>query len=152
MLKEIDIEILSLVISVITLFFSISTYIVYDRKLKKQERLLNEYQLRSLEQSEVENKKALIRAILHNNRGGSRTLCIVNEGKSKAVNLSVSLSEPDQITLIRPKLPYIINELLPGAYRELTLFLCEGDDEATFVFKWDDDFSIGNEEKQTIDL
>ena len=152
MLKGIDIENLSLVISIITLLFSIFTYVVYDRKLKKQERLLNEYQLRSLEQSEFENKKAVIRAVVHNDGGGSRTLCIVNKGKSKAVNLSVSLSEPDQITLIRPKLPYVIKELLPGAYRELTLFLCEGDDEATFIFRWDDDFSNENEEKQTIDL
>lgn len=145
-------EFISVIISVTTLLFSIATYVVHDRKLKKQERLLNEYQLRSLALCEAENKKAVIRAIVHNEGSGSRTLYIVNEGKSKAVNLRIELSDPKQITLIRPELPFVIDQLLPGAHREFTLFLCEGEDEATFVFRWEDDFSKGNEESQTIDL
>lgn len=151
MLKNIDIEILSLVISIITLLFSIVVYWTHDRKLKTQERLLNEYHLRSFAQSETENKQAVIRAVVKDNdRGGSRILRIINKGKSKAKNLSIAFSDQTQITLIRPELPYVINQLLPGEYREFVMFLCEGDDEATFMFKWEDDFCKENEECQTI--
>lgn len=51
-----------------------------------------------------------------------------------------------------PVFPLCYKELLPDAYREVTLLLSEGDDELTLKYKWEDDYSKENKETQTIDL
>ena len=51
-----------------------------------------------------------------------------------------------------PVFPLSYKELLPDAYREVTLLLSEGDDELTLNYKWEDDYSKENKETQTIDL
>ena len=52
-------EIVSSTLAALALVFSIYTFFAHDRRLKRQEKLLNEYQLRSLALSEDENKKQL---------------------------------------------------------------------------------------------
>ena len=78
----------SFVISVVALLFAIGVYIAHDRKLKQQQKVLNEYQLKVVEQ----NKKAEVRAAITNkqsdhsgNRSG--TLVIKNYGKATAYNV-----------------------------------------------------------------
>jgi len=53
-------EIISIILSVLALLFSAYTYFAHDKKLKEQERQLNDYQFRSLKQGEEENLKAII--------------------------------------------------------------------------------------------
>ena len=134
------------------LAFSCYTFFAHDRRLKKQEKLLNDYQLRSLAQSEEENKKAVIRAKVVKYKSGNRTLYICNEGKSKARNLRVEMPDSEQVYASRPDFPLNYEELLPGAYREVLLLLSEGDDELTLNYEWEDGYSKNNGEKQTIDL
>lgn len=54
-------ETISFIIACIAFAFSIFTFIFYDHKLKKQEKILNEYQLKKNETEEIENRKAKIR-------------------------------------------------------------------------------------------
>lgn len=143
---------ISIIIAIIALLFSVFTYFAHDRKLKKQETILNEYQIRIMAHSEDDNKKAIIRAKIDKNGGGKATLFIYNCGKAKARNLAVNMSSEAAVGIIRPQLPQKYNELLPNAYREFKLFLCEGEDELTLNYVWDDDFKAGNEETQTVDL
>ena len=143
---------ISIVIAVLALLFSVFTYAIHDRKLKQQEKLLNEYQLRALAQGEEENKRAVIRARTIKTRGGQRTLYINNTGKAKARNLTISLEEDDQIIATRPNMPVTYSELLPDASREIVLLLSEGDDVLTLNYTWDDEMSTNNSETQTIDL
>ena len=145
-------EILSVIVAVLALVLSCYTFFAHDRRLKKQEKLLNEYQLRSLAQSEEDNKKAIIRAKAVKYKSGNRTLYICNEGKSKARNLKVEMPDAEQVYASRPDFPLNYDELLPGAYREVTLLLSEGDDELTLNYEWEDDFCKDNKESQTIDL
>lgn len=142
----------SIIIAILALFFSVFTYVIHDRKLKKQERLLNEYQLRALAQDEEENKKAVIRARAVKTTGGKRTVYIYNTGKAKARNVIVAMDKVDQVFSTRPDLPVTYTELLPDAPREIILFLTEGDDVMTLNYIWDDDFKMNNKESQTIDL
>lgn len=145
-------DMISIIIAALALAFSCYTFFAHDRRLKKQEQLLNEYQLRLMAQSEEENKKAVIRAKSVKYTGGKRTLYIYNTGKSKARNLKVDMLDNEQVVASRPDLPQTYEELLPDASREILLLLTEGDDEITLTFEWEDDFSKDNKERQTIDL
>jgi len=145
-------EIVSIILSLLALAFTGYTYLAHDKKLKEQERLLNDYQLRSLKQGEEENLKAIIRAKAVKTTGGKRTLYIYNAGKTKARNIVIELPVEKQVYSSSPNFPLMYNELLPEAFREVTLFLCEGDDELTLNFTWDDDYQTSNKESQTIDL
>ena len=145
-------DIFSIIIATLALALSCYTFFAHDRRLKKQEKLLNEYQLRSLAQSEEDNKKAILRAKAVKYKSGNSTLYIYNEGKAKARNIKVEMPDAEQVYASRPDFPLNYDELLPGAYREVTLLLSEGDEELTLNYKWDDDFCKDNKERQTIDL
>ena len=145
-------DMISIIIAALALAFSCYTFFAHDRRLKKQEQLLNEYQLRLMAQSEEENKKAIIRAKSVKYSGGKRTLYIYNTGKAKASNLKVDMIEDEQVIASKPNLPQTYEELLPDASREILLLLTEGDDEIKLTFEWEDDFSKNNKESQTIDL
>lgn len=103
-------------------------------------------------QSEEDNKKAILRAKAVKYKSGNRTLYIYNEGKAKARNIKVEMPDAEQVYASRPDFPLNYDELLPGAYREVTLLLSEGDEELTLNYKWDDDFCKDNKERQTINL
>ena len=145
-------DMISIIVAVLALAFSCYTFFAHDRKLKKQEKLLNEYQLRMMVQSEEENKKAVIRAKSVRYTGGKRSLFIYNTGKSKARNLKVDMIDNEQVIASRPDLPQTYEELLPDASREILLLLTEGDDKIMLTFEWEDDFRKDNKERQTIDL
>ena len=145
-------NIISIIVAILALVFSCYTFFAHDRRLKQQEKLINEYQLRSMLQSEEENKKAIIRAKSVKYTSGKRTLCIFNTGKAKARNLKVDMLDDEQVVASRPELPQTYEELLPDASREILLLLSEGDDEITLTFEWEDDFRNDNKESQTIDL
>lgn len=145
-------EIVSIILSVLALLFTGYTYFAHDKKLKEQERQLNDYQLRSLKLDEEENLKAVIRAKAVKMTGGKRTLYIYNAGKAKARNIIVEQLEKKQVYSSSHHFPLTYNELLPEAFREVTLYLCEGDDELTLNYTWDDDYQTSNKESQTIDL
>ena len=145
-------ELLSLILAAFALAFSCYTFFAHDRRLKKQEKLLNDYQLRSLAQAEDENKKAVIRAKAVKYKSGNRTLYIYNEGKAKARNINVEMPDAEQVDASNPEFPLHYDELLPGAYRDVNLFLSEGDDELTLTYGWEDNYSTDNIETQTIDL
>lgn len=145
-------EIISALLAIFAFVFSLYTFFAHDRRLKKQENLLNEYQLRSLAQNEEENKKAIIRAKAVKYNSGNRTLYIYNTGKAKARNLKVIMPKDDQVYASRPDFPLHYDELLPDASREVILYLSEGDDELTLIYEWEDDYSKENKEQQTIDL
>ena len=143
---------ISTIIAFLALLLSFITYIVHDRKLKKQESQLNDYQLRLMAQNEDENKKAIIRAKVDKPAGGRRTLYICNLGKAKAKNLTVGMPNPDDVYASNPSFPQTFDEILPNAHREFTLLLAEGDDELTLNYTWEDDYSKENRETQTIDM
>lgn len=148
--KQMDMS--SIIVAVLALAFSCYTFFAHDRRLKKQDKLLNEYQLRLMARSEEESKKAVIRAKSVKYTNGRRTLFIYNTGTSKARNLKVDMLDNDQVIASRPDLPQTYEELLPNASREILLLLTDGDDEITLIYEWDDDFRKENKESQTIDL
>lgn len=85
-------EILSLIVGLCALLFAIGVYVVHDRKLKQQQKILNEYQLKVLTQNIAELQKAVIRVSIKDKQQNSSgnwtgTLVIANYGKAPAYNV-----------------------------------------------------------------
>ncbi len=145
------VTIITAVISSLALLFSIFTYCKHDRKLKEQEHMLNEYQIHFMEVTDEENKRAIVRAEIIKTGNGKRTLRIHNIGKAKATNLIIEMPNPNELNYSN-SLPQLYKELLPNAYRDVILFLCEGEDELTLRYTWTDEYDEINTETQVIDL
>ena len=98
------------------------------------------------------NKKAVIRAYPVKNMRGQRDIYIKNEGKATATNLRIDIPKRDEYWASQTPLPVTYEELLPGAYRKITLTLIEGQNVVTIHFSWDDEYQNENKQHQTIDL
>ncbi len=142
----------SFVISVAALLFSGFTFLFYDRKLKRQDAKINEYQLKQLEAAEQDSKKAQIRGNIYPKAKGSRTFKIYNAGQSKATNIRIEgLSDANVIHNGQRIFPY---ELMnPQDYTELTLHLYMGSPSTLKVkYIWDDESGKDNEFEQVLTL
>ena len=82
-------ELASLILSIIALLGSLATYIVHDRKIKKQEAKINEYQLARFKEEEEDSKKAQICGNIIKYDKGKRVLKVYNKGKSPAKNIRI---------------------------------------------------------------
>ena len=145
-------ELYSLIISVLALIASVFTYLRHDKKLKEQERRINEYQLKQIEKENLENKKAAIRGNIVKGLKGGRTLKIFNSGRATAGNIRIDGLDVDGVFYMPQDLfPY---ELMnPQDYAELTLHLTYGcPSTIKLKYIWDDEFSDNNEFEQVLTI
>ena len=145
-------ELASFIIACTAFAFSVFTFFFYDNKLKKQERKLNEYQLKKNETEEVEFKKAQIRGNIVKGEKGRRTLKVFNAGKASATNIRLEfLSNTDGLFDSKNPFPY---ELLnPQDSTEAILHLIVGcPDTIKVKYTCDDDFQKNNEFTQVLTL
>lgn len=145
-------ELYSLIISVLALIASVFTYLRHDKKLKEQERRINEYQLKQIEKEDLENKKAAIRGNIVKGLKGGRTLKVYNSGRATARNIRVEGLDVNGIFYIRRDIfPY---ELMnPQDYTELTMHLTYGcPSTIKLKYIWDDEFGDNNEFEQVLTI
>ena len=145
-------ELYSLIISVLALIASIFTYFMHDKKLKEQERKINEYQLKQIEKENLENKKAAIRGNIVKGLKGGRTLKVYNSGRATARNIRVEGLDVNGIFYMRRDIfPY---ELMnPQDYTELTMHLTYGcPSTIKLKYIWDDEFGDNNEFEQVLTI
>ena len=145
-------EMWSFIISVIALLFSGFTFLFYDRKLKRQDAKINEYQLKQFEAAEQDRKKAQIRGNIIKGQKGARIMKIYNSGRASAHNIRIEGLDMDGIAIMNKEIfPY---ELMnPQDYTELTFHLFYGC-PATLRIKyiWDDESGKDNEFEQVLTL
>lgn len=145
---------ISLAISLLAFLGGIYTYFAHDKKLKKQQALLNELNIEKLKADNQESKIANIRVSLEEDaidqdailkyssvealsrRTGK--LAVVNFGKAAATNIVVSLPSN-----WRPYCqPIHIGQLVPNEQRKYNI---EWNDRGFFsktaTVKWDDNFA-----------
>ena len=145
---------ISLAISVLASLGGIYTYFAHDKKLKKQQALLNELNIEKLKADNQESKKANVRVSLEEDpidqdailkyssldalsrRSGK--LAVINLGKAAATNIVVSLPSN-----WRPYCqPIHIGQLVPNEQRKYNI---EWNDRGFFsktaIVKWDDNFA-----------
>lgn len=145
-------ELYSLIISVLALIASIFTYFMHDKKLKEQERRINEYQLKQIEKEDLENKKAAIRGNIVKGLKGGRTLKIYNSGRAAARNIRVEgLDVNGLIHRAAELFPY---ELMnPQDYTEVTIHLVIGcPSTIKLKYVWDDEYGDNNNFEQVLTI
>ena len=146
-----NIDCWALFLSVLAIVGSIFTYFSHDRKIKKQEARINEYQLTKLKEEEEENKKALISGNIIKKESGQRILKIYNKGKAIATNINVQGLEIREIDVYDKILPY---ELMnPQDYSEIRFrIIMNAPPTLKLTYTWDDEYKTGNTYTQILSL
>lgn len=145
-------ELYSFIISVLALIASVFTYFMHDKKLKEQERRINEYQLKQIEKEDLESRKAAIRGNIVKGLKGAIILKVYNSGRSTARNIRVKGLDVDGVFYRKKEIfPY---ELMnPQDYTELTMHLTYGyPSTIKLKYIWDDEFGCNNEFEQVLTL
>lgn len=136
----------SLIIAILSLLFGAFTYFRHDRKLKEQQRIINEYQIAKLQKESTELLKAELRASLTKvaSVGScvgmySGTLVIKNYGKGTARRVSIKG---------RINLPWLTNEdFVPGEQKEYPVEWNFGHGNTDVQLSWTDDSGERQERK-----
>ncbi len=145
-------DFISIILSAIAILASAVTYFKHDKKLKEQERTINAYQLKQIEDSEIEAKKANITGTTHKDSQNATILKITNTGKSIARNIRVVGLDERKYCFYGPDiLPYEF--LNPGDSFNLkfTANLASLHNEKV-TYYWDDDFMENNHLEQIISV
>ena len=145
-------ELASLIVSIITLAASGFTYFIHDRKIKKQEATINDYQLTKLHEEKIVNKKAqLSGSITIFKNDGKRILKITNHGKTTATNVRMEVLNGVHITAFIDPFPF---ELLnPTESFEMTFYIPMGPcGKLKVKYIWDDPYQNNNDFTQLLQL
>lgn len=142
----------SLLISLLALGTSVFTYFRHDRKLKKQEQKINNYQIAQMEAAAEENKKANICGDIRKS-GNRYILTVSNRGKAIARDIRIEgLNSRHIIHSAEFLLPYSL--LNPTESFDITIDRIGGYyiDRLSLVYRWDDDYSNDRTKEQIVML
>ena len=141
----------SFILSIIAILGTAFTYFKHERKIKAQEKLINDYQLDKIEEEKIQRKQAVIRASLIKGNKGQRILRVYNKGKATAKNIRLVIKdEPDYYYASNPFPFPALNE---GENVDLNIFLHMGSpNNISFEILWNDEYSDDNVHRQTIQL
>ncbi len=147
-----NMDLISLILSILALSFSVFIYFYHDRKIKKQEKLLNDYNIRKNEQEEIENKKACIRANMIKLNGGKYAMKIYISGKAEAKNINVQFMDKLK-GFYTTENKYSYKQILPHDGTEFILLATEGhEDSIGLRLSWDDAYKVANEFVQNVNV
>ena len=138
------INLMTLLFSAIALLGSLFTYLVHDKKLKSQQAILNELQIRKLqkeieEEASVEIRPTLINVVksMHTNQI-TGTVLLKNYGKGEAKDVEVyACVNGGRHSHFNTK-ERRIKSLLPGQYEEISMDWGLGDDCIDVLLNWRD--------------
>lgn len=144
----------SLIIALISLLFGAFTYFRHDRKLKEQQKIINEYQITKLQREIGEAKKAEVRATVvnwsHTGNSFSGTLLIKNYGKGVATHVLFRAIQY-QPNLSLPSVTY--SQLLPQEQQETPLsWIFGGGGSIDVLLSWTDESGEHRESRQSLQL
>lgn len=130
------------ILSVLGIVGGLWAYVRHDKKLKLQEKDINELQFRQLKRSEDKELQAEIKACLVPTAKSHR-IRFVNSGLSNALNVRVEILTPQEYltTVFYDKNwgPYAM--INPQSYREERFGLCGGHPKELLIkVTWDDAF------------
>lgn len=153
-METLILSIISLIVALGALGFSFFTYFAHDRELKRQEKIINDFQLSALAREEDELKKAQIRGnIIKTASKGGRELRIYNSGKATAYNVRVEwLNSDDDSTFLQGDISNL-GTLTPHNPRSFNLSLNYGHyDTMNLRYIWDDEYQTDNVYQENLQL
>ena len=143
---------LPFIISFSALSFSLYTYIIHDKKIKKQSSLINEFQIEKNQKEKEENKKAIIEANISGNENGYRELKVYNKGKAIArkVDVNIILENENDVFITENPSPI---DIRPQQSVRIVFHVHEASpDKIRLEFTWKDDFKEENYDFQEIQI
>ena len=146
-------EYISLIVSICALAISAISFIRYDRKIKKQNWLINQYQIQQIEEKKCAQNSAKISGSIIKGKMGMRTLVITNTGLAPARNINITDIRNIKGIIQTGGLcfPYML--LNPREQIEVTFLLAEcAPSVINMKYSWDDDLKTGNIYQQSLQL
>lgn len=130
-----------LILSLLGIISGVYAYLRHDRKLKTQEKKLNDLQIKQYEEQEAKEKKAEFHAHVVHTPKGMSMIRFENTGKADATNVRVEIltskSELATVDLMKSWGPY--NLINSQSYREEQLILYVGRPGIISIkITWDD--------------
>lgn len=118
-------------------------YYRHDKIIKKQEKFLNDLQIKQIKKAEEQELQARVECNIIRGERGVRRIHFYNSGQADARNVRIEIineSDLDGVELLYAWGPYDLITSRNG-YREENIFLCEGHTDALQLrIIWDDDF------------
>lgn len=143
-------EYLGFAISILALVLSGYTYFKHDQKIKKQEKILNDYQINEIESKRIESRKAKIEATVVKNKDWQNAIKVYNKGQAIARNVNVKIENNDGFRIRKNPCPI---DVKPQHSFEIILFLSTNYPEKIKLnLEWDDDLKEKNCDQQFIQL
>lgn len=142
-------------ISILGIIGGLFLYFRHDNRLKKQEKLLNELQIRQYQKADEEEKKARLECCVIKGDKGGRTIRFSNVGYADARNVRIDILNENDLegVYIRGQLgPYDLITSRSG-FREEKISLDAGHTKALKLrITWDADFKEGRRINQVPQL
>lgn len=143
-------NVLAIIISSLALIFSAFTYLKYDKKIKQQSSLLNEYHLAKIEREKEEQRRAIIEANVVSESKGRDLIKVYNKGKSIAKSVNVTIPKNNGYKVLNNPCPI---DIKPQNGIEIMLIPFNScPDKIEISFEWKDDFKEKNVDSQMIQL
>ena len=140
----------ALVISVITMLGGIVGYFLHDKKLKQQEKKINEFTIEQLRESQEAKRKAQVSAYVDIGKYGTGKIFVKNSGQSIARNIRITGFDPAKLIILDDSiLPF--GYLNPDEEFPIVVALLEcSDHKLEILVEWDDDFEDNRQKNQIL--
>jgi len=143
---------ISLVLSILAIAGSVTTYLIHDKRLKSQEARINDYELSKIDNEKKDALKAKVRANSYKSGPGRQIVKIFNSGQAIAKNIRIEFTPADYDGYIQ-KNQFPFKYLNPQDFTEISMILVsEMPDTIEIKMMWDDEFSLDNDYSQIITL
>ena len=144
-------SIISVIIALSTLILSLVKYNKHEKRLNEQQKVINSYQLRKIQEEEVSAKKANIKGNIIRDTKSGVALKIFNSGESNANNVRVEIISSTDGLLLRKIEP--IELINPHRNFDFHISLCEGHvGSIKLRYTWDDEYAKGNVNEEHLQI
>lgn len=145
-------SLISLGLSVLTIAASVYAFWRYDKRINKQNILINEFTIREQKEKEEEERKAAIEVSHIYNGRGSGDLYITNVGRADARDLRMDIDEHEDSGIfwsVGDLFPYRC--LTPGPIIRIHYGLMSGyQKDPILIFNWNDDFGTDRTSRHSV--
>jgi len=146
-------EWVSLAISIGALLISVINFIRYDKKIKAQNLIINQYQIQQIEEKKRINNSAKISGSLIKGNNGVYKLVISNEGLAPARNVNINDIRKIKGVLMTGGLIFPHPLLNPGEKIVIPFMTSDSTPEImNLTYKWDDNNKVENRYNQNLQL
>ena len=138
------------VIAIVSLVISLFTFLFFDIRIKKQERLLNEYRIAEYQAADKQRLMAHLSFETYWRDKGTLNLIVENEGPSDARNIVIKDLDEESF-LFRDVSSQFPLTVIAGDSVQIALLVYHGMPDKTWILiTWEDDSGENHQEKAVL--